>query len=90
MYSPDSRIITIKQGGLRHEVLEDMRIMMVIVLGLGFTGCRGGKAKVEATTTTTTLGQELMDLQKSYEQGIITEKEYKEAKKKLIEKRTKK
>jgi hypothetical protein len=31
-----------------------------------------------------------MDLQKSYEQGIITEKEYKEAKKKLIERRTKK
>jgi len=65
-------------------------IVMVIILGVGFAGCRGGKAKVEATTTTTTLGQELMDLQKAYEKGIITEKEYKEAKKKLIERRTKK
>jgi hypothetical protein len=65
---------------------------MVIVLGLGFAGCRGGKAKVESTTvtTTTTLGQELMDLQKAYEQGIITEKQYKDAKEKLIKERTKK
>jgi len=66
-------------------------IVMVIVLGIGFTGCRGGgKAKVESTTTTTTLGQELMDLQKAYEQGIITEKEYKESKERIIKERTKK
>jgi len=31
-----------------------------------------------------------MDLQKAYEQGIITEKEYKEAKEKIIKERTKK
>jgi len=67
-------------------------IIMVIVLGTGFAGCRGGKARVKTTTetTTTTLGQELMDLQKAYEKGIITEKEYKEAKEKLLKKRTKK
>ena len=67
-------------------------VIMVIVLGLGFAGCRGGKAKVETTdiTTTTTLGQELMDLQKSYEKGIITEKQYEDAKEKIIKQRTKK
>jgi uncharacterized membrane protein len=65
-------------------------VIMVIVLGLGFAGCRGGKANVEATTTTTTLGQELMDLQKAYDQGIITEKEYKESKERIIKQRTKK
>ncbi len=65
-------------------------IVMVIILGIGFAGCRGGKAKVEATTTTTTLGQELMDLQKAYEKGIITEKEYKEVKERIIKERTKK
>lgn len=64
--------------------------IMVIVLGVGFAGCRGGKAKVETSTTTTTLGQELMDLQKAYEQGILTEKEYNNAKKKLLEQRGKK
>ena len=66
-------------------------VIMVIVLGIGFAGCRGGgggKAQVEATTTT--LGQELMDLQKAYEQGIITEKEYKQAKERIIKERTKK
>jgi uncharacterized membrane protein len=67
-------------------------IVIVIVLGIGFTGCRGrvGEAAVESTTTTTTLGQELMDLQKAYEQGIITEKEYKESKERIIKERTKK
>jgi uncharacterized membrane protein len=67
-------------------------VIMVIVLGVGFAGCRGGKARVESTTTTTTttLGQELMDLQKAYEQGILTEKEYNKAKKKLLEQREKK
>ena len=65
-------------------------IVMVIVLGIGFAGCRGGKANVEATATTTTLGQELMDLQKAYEKGIITEKEYKKAKENIMKQRTKK
>ena len=66
-------------------------IVMVIVLGIGFAGCRGGgKAQIKSTTTTTTLGQELMDLQKAYEQGIITEKEYKESKERIIKERTKK
>jgi hypothetical protein len=31
-----------------------------------------------------------MDLQKAYEQGILTEKEYNKAKKKLLEQREKK
>ncbi|MCP3867292.1 MAG: hypothetical protein GY703_04180 [Gammaproteobacteria bacterium] len=47
-------------------------------------GCGGGGAKVESSTTTTTMGQELMDLNSSYEQGIITEDEYKKAKKKIM------
>jgi hypothetical protein len=37
-----------------------------------------------------TLGQELKDLEEVYQKGIITEKQYKEAKEKLIEQRTKK
>jgi len=35
-------------------------------------------------------GQELKDLEEAYQKGIIAEKQYKEAKGKLIEQRTKK
>jgi len=39
-------------------------------------------------TSTQTLGQELIDLKKAYDMGIISEREYNETKQKLIEKRT--
>ena len=63
-------------------------IMMVAVLGLG--GCGGGGADVhsEQETYTTTLGQELKDLEDAYKKGILTEKQYKDAKEKLIKQRT--
>ncbi len=50
------------------------------------SGCGGGGAKVEASTstTTTTMGQELMDLDKAYKAGIIDEKQYDAAKKKIL------
>lgn len=48
-------------------------------------GCGGGGTKVESSsTTTTTMGQELMDLKESYEKGIITEKEYEDARKRIL------
>ncbi len=58
-------------------------ILLATVL---MTGCGGGGTKVESsnTTTTTTMGQELMDLNESYEKGIITEKEYENAKKQIM------
>lgn len=54
-------------------------------------GCCGGgsSAKSETTNFSTTLGQELSDLQKAYEQGVITEKQYREAKEKLLKERGK-
>jgi len=47
-------------------------------------GCGGGRADVKQTTNTTTMGQELMDLNSSYEKGIISEDEYKKAKKQIM------
>jgi hypothetical protein len=52
-----------------------------------FSGCGGGGATFQ-TTGNKTLGQELQDLQQSYEKGIITKKEYEDTKKKLIKKYT--
>jgi hypothetical protein len=56
----------------------------------GSSGGRGGaKMQSEQSAYTTTLGQELKDLEDSYKKGIITQKQYEEAKGKLIEQRTK-
>ena len=46
-------------------------------------GCGGGDSTVQASTTT--VGQELTDLKKAYDDGIVTEKEYQESKEKILE-----
>ena len=46
-------------------------------------GCGGSDAKIEASTTT--MGQELTDLKKAYDSGIISEKEYERSKEKILE-----
>ncbi len=69
-----------------------MRTLKVIILagliGLAttFTGCGGGGSKVQSETITTTLGQELMDLDAAYKKGVINEKEYEKAKKGVLKK----
>jgi len=47
-------------------------------------GCGGGGAKSAIDAKTTTTGQELIDLQKAYDQGIITTKQYEDQKKKIL------
>jgi len=58
----------------------------LLVTSLNLSGCGGRKQTVNATTSTTTLGQELIDLQQAYEKGIISEKEYNDLKKKAVKK----
>jgi hypothetical protein len=58
--------------------------VLMLLVTISLAGCGGGGAKMEARTTTT--GQELIDLDKAYQQGLLTEKEY-ESKKKEIMKR---
>ncbi len=66
------------------------RIMSVVgVCGLLlFTvgGCGGGGAdlKSEVKATTTTVGQELMDLKKALDSGAITQKEYEQERQKIL------
>jgi hypothetical protein len=66
-------------------------IMIIWILCL--SGCSGGGAAVTtetvAETSAQTLGQELIDLKKAYDLGIISEKEYNDTKQRIIEKRTK-
>jgi hypothetical protein len=65
-------------------------IMLVLIPSL--SACGGGSAEVRSETTaetsTQTLGQELIDLKKAYDMGIINEKEYNETRQKLIQKKT--
>jgi len=59
------------------------RLFILVLLAVfSLTGCGGGGAKMEARTTTT--GQELIDLDKAYQQGLMTEKEYESKKKEIM------
>ena len=61
-------------------------VLIMIVLSVGSYSCGrgGGSAKVESTTRTTTLGQELQDLDEAHKQGIISDEEYEKKKKELL------
>ena len=59
-------------------------LMVMVYLAVGLSGRGGGGAEVKSHTTTTTVGQELTDLESAYKKGIITEKEYNSAKKKIL------
>ena len=65
-----------------------LSLFVLFLLTLGPAGCGGGGAKLQSESYSTTLGQELKDLEDAYNKGIITEKQYEESKKKLIEQRT--
>ncbi len=57
-------------------------LLLSSLLALG--GCGGGGAKVESTVNATTMGQELQDLEESYKKGLLTEEEYKQARKAIL------
>jgi hypothetical protein len=47
--------------------------------------CGGKSVKVENTGNSATMGQELQDLDKAYQDGIITKSEYEKSKKRILE-----
>ena len=64
-----------------------MKIVWIILLMFFITSC--SLLDVESSDVTnnyTTVGQELMDLQKAYEAGAISEEEYNKLKQELINK----
>jgi hypothetical protein len=56
----------------------------LLILGSGLWGCGGGGAELQSHTTTTTIGQELIDLQSAYDRGVITKDQYESQKKKIL------
>ena len=59
-----------------------LAVMLVVLFSV--SGCGGGGAKVNSQITTTTMGQELQDLEESYKKGLLSEKEYKKARKAIL------
>ena len=57
--------------------------LVLLVFCVSLFGCGGG-AKVQSEISTTSLGQELTDLEKAFEAGVINKKEYERAKKGLM------
>ena len=47
----------------------------------------GGGADVRSEVSTTTTGQQLMDLKKALDSGAMTQKEYDQERKKILEKK---
>jgi hypothetical protein len=73
------------------ERIETMKLMRVlsIVLLLAYSGAMlgcGSDTDVKQQTITTTLGKELQDLDDAYKKGLLSESEYKDARKKLMKK----
>jgi len=55
-----------------------------LLLATALAGCGG--ADVKTTTTTVSIGQQLIDLKNARDSGAITEREYQRARKELVDK----
>jgi hypothetical protein len=58
--------------------------VLATALLFGASACGGGGAELKSEVTTTTKGQQLMDLKKAYESGAMTADEYERERKKLL------
>jgi ABC-type glycerol-3-phosphate transport system substrate-binding protein len=56
----------------------------VLVLVLGLSAC-GGSDTQTTVKTTQTQGQQLLDLKEAYDKGVITQKEYENAKEDILD-----
>jgi hypothetical protein len=64
-------------------------LVLLAVCGLfvsGLAACGGGGADVRSEVSTTTTGQQLMDLKKALDSGAMTQQEYEKERKKILEK----
>jgi len=68
------------------KLMRVLTVVLLLVCSGALLGCGGGGADVKQSTTTTTLGKELQDLDDAYKKELMSEKEYKEARKNLMKK----
>jgi hypothetical protein len=64
-------------------------LVLLAVCGLllfGVAACGGGGAEVRSEVTTTTTGQQLIDLKKALDSGAMTQQEYEKERKKILSK----
>ena len=65
-------------------------LVLLAVCGLvvfGAAACGGGGAEVKSEVSTTTTGQQLIDLKKALDAGAINQQEYERERKKILEKK---
>jgi len=67
--------------------LRVVAMIILILFGAGLAGCGGGGADVKSDISTTTVGQELMDLKSAYEKGVLTKEEYESVREKILERK---
>ncbi len=71
--------------------MRQLRILAMIILipfWAGLAGCGGGEGgEVKSNIRSTTVGQELIDLESAYKKGAITKDEYGNLKEKVLERK---
>jgi len=60
-------------------------LMLCGLLLAGVVACGGGGAEVKSEVSTTTVGQQLIDLKKALDSGAMTQQEYEKERKKILE-----
>ena len=62
-------------------------VTVALAAAVALAGCWGGGADVRNSTRSTTVGQELIDLQRARDQGVIDEREYERQRKRILRRR---
>jgi hypothetical protein len=57
---------------------------VLAALVLGLAGCGGGDQEVRSEITTTTKGQQLMDLKKALDSGALNQEEYERERQRIL------